>query len=210
MAWSGAIAVLLAGCWILATTDQAYRGQAMFNVLFYRLAPRGADLASLGVAPEEMRYRGMHSYMEGSPANDRGWTEAFYRRTGFARLVGWYARHPASTLGFLWETLVEGAPEMRPVESIELSRGGRAAAGGAHVAIRGVERFAELRCCGGGRGTSCCGMRCSRPGAWRTGRAWRGWGSASRCWARESSARRRWAIAWMRGGTCSCFTRRRI
>jgi hypothetical protein len=115
VAWCGAGVVVLAGCWMLASTDQAYRGQAMFNVLFYRLAPRGADLASLGVAPEEMRYRGMHSYMEGSPANDRGWTEAFYRRTGFARLVGWYARHPASTLGFLRETLVEGAPEMRPV-----------------------------------------------------------------------------------------------
>lgn len=113
--WTGAGAVLLAGCWMLASTDQAYRGQAMFNVLFYRLAPHGADLTSLGVAPEEMRYRGMHSYMEGSPANDRGWTESFYRRTGFARLIGWYARHPASTLGFLRETLAEGAPEMRPV-----------------------------------------------------------------------------------------------
>jgi hypothetical protein len=115
VSWSGAIAVLVAGCWMLATTDQAYRGQAMFNVLFYRLAPRGTDMAPLGVAPEEMRYRGMHSYMEGSPANNREWTESFYRRTGFARLVGWYARHPASTLGFLRETLVEGAPEMRPV-----------------------------------------------------------------------------------------------
>jgi hypothetical protein len=115
VAWSGAAAVLVAGCWMLASTDQAYRGQAMFNLLFYRLAPHGADLAPLGVLPEELRYRGMHSYMEGSPANDRGWTEAFYRRTGFARLVGWYARHPASTFGFLRETLMEGAPEMRPV-----------------------------------------------------------------------------------------------
>ncbi|MCX6630586.1 MAG: hypothetical protein NTW28_23470, partial [Candidatus Solibacter sp.] len=81
----------------------------------YRLGPSGADLEPLGVRPEELRYRGMHAYMPGARAADRAWTEEFGRRTGFARLLVWYARHPGSTLGFLAETLKEGAPEMRPV-----------------------------------------------------------------------------------------------
>ena len=114
-AWSAAGLVLLAGAAMLASTDAAYRGQAMFNVLFFRLGPAGADLQSLGVRPEELRYRGTHSYMPGGPNVSVQWTEDFGRRTGFARLLGWYARHPGSTLGFLAETLKKGAPEMRPV-----------------------------------------------------------------------------------------------
>jgi hypothetical protein len=113
--WSAAALVLLAGAGILSSTDASYRGQAMFNVLFFRLGPADADLPSLGVKPDELRYRGMHAYMPGAPAADRAWAEEFGRRTGFARLLRWYALHPRSTFGFLTETLQEGAPEMRPV-----------------------------------------------------------------------------------------------
>lgn len=115
IAWTGAALVLLSGAAMLSSTDASYRGQAMFNVLFFRLGPAGADLQSLGVKPEELRYRGMHAYMPGAPAADRAWTEEFGRRTGFAPLLKWYAQHPRRTLRFLDETLKEGAPEMRPV-----------------------------------------------------------------------------------------------
>jgi hypothetical protein len=113
LAWSSAALILLGGTWITVASDHSYRGQAMFNLLFYRLGPHGADLASLGVAPVEMRYKGMHAYMPGVPASDREWTEHFYRRTGFARIVGWYLRHPASTFGFVADTLAVHAAEMR-------------------------------------------------------------------------------------------------
>src|ERR1035438_5244027 len=112
-AWSAAGLVLLAGAGILTTTDAAYRGEALFNVVFFRLGPAGADLRSLGVRPEELHYSGTHSYMAGTPAVSYQWMAEFGRRTGFARLMGWYARHPGSTLGFLSKTLKEGAPEMR-------------------------------------------------------------------------------------------------
>jgi hypothetical protein len=112
-AWSAAGLVLVAGAGILTTTDPAYRGEALFNVLFFRLGPAGADLGSLGVRPEELRYSGTHAYMTGSPTGDYQWSAEFGRRTGFARLMGWYARHPGSTLGFMWKTLKVGAPEMR-------------------------------------------------------------------------------------------------
>lgn len=113
VAWGGALAVMAAGVWMVTATDHTYRGEALFNVLFYRLAPQGADLASLGVLPEELKYRGTHSYMPGTPTGDRAWTEGFYQRTGFVRLLGWYVRHPGSTLGFMWRTLTIGGPEMR-------------------------------------------------------------------------------------------------
>ena len=113
VACSAAGLVLLAGAGILTTTDAAYRGEALFNVVFFRLGPAGADLQSLGVAPEELRYRGMHSYVPGAPTSNAEWSAEFGRRTGFARLMGWYARHPGSTLGFLWKTLTVGGPEMR-------------------------------------------------------------------------------------------------
>ena len=114
-AWSSAGLVLLVGAAMLASTDACYRGQAMFNLLFFRLGPAGADLQPLGVRPGELRYRGRHSYMPGGPNVSVQWTEEFGRRTGFVRLLGWYARHPGSTLGFLSKTLTEGGPEMRPV-----------------------------------------------------------------------------------------------
>ena len=112
-AYGAAIVVLLSGAWMLATVDPSYRGQAMFNLLFYRLGPRGADLTSLGVAPQELRYIGMHSYIPGAPASDQDWTDGFYRRTGFARLLGWYARHPGTTLGLIRDTAANDAAEMR-------------------------------------------------------------------------------------------------
>jgi hypothetical protein len=113
VAWSAAGLVLLAGAGMLISTNGAYRGEALFNVVFFRLGPAGADLQSLGVRPEELRYSGTHSYMPGTPIVSAQWTEEFGRRTGFARLMGWYARHPGSTLGFLTQTLKVGAPEMR-------------------------------------------------------------------------------------------------
>ena len=113
VAWSAAGLVLLAGAGMLISTDGAYRGQAMYNILFFRLGPAGANLQSLGVRPEELRYSGTHSYMPGTPTSNAQWTEEFGRRTGFARLMGWYMRHPGSTLGFLSKTLTVGAPEIR-------------------------------------------------------------------------------------------------
>jgi hypothetical protein len=115
LAWGSAVLVLLAAAAMLGSMDASYRGQAMFNVVFARLGAAGVDLEPLGVRAEELRYRGMNAYTPGVPAANRAWTEEFGRRTGFARLAAWYVRHPVRTLGFLAETLKNGAPEMRPV-----------------------------------------------------------------------------------------------
>ena len=117
LAWVGAVGVLLAGGLLLATADPTNRAQALFNKLFTQIgaAPDGAAmLQELGVQPEEMRYIGTHSFSPGSPAANRAWVEAFYNRTGFARLAGWYVRHPGRTLKILWATLATDAQTMRP------------------------------------------------------------------------------------------------
>lgn len=51
LAWSAAGLVALAGAAMLSSTDASYRGQAMFNVVFFRLGPSGADLQALGERP---------------------------------------------------------------------------------------------------------------------------------------------------------------
>jgi len=118
-----ALAILIAGGLIVTTTDESYRGQALFNVIFYRLAPADADLPTLGVQPSEFRYRGMHAYMPEAPASDRVWTEAFARRTGFPRLLAWYVRHPGATLNFMWDTLKEGTMRSDSYSNFRQSQG---------------------------------------------------------------------------------------
>ena len=100
------------GAYLELTADRGFKGQALFDVLFYRIGSDGPaampDLIKLGVRSDEARYLGLHSFSTGSPMGDRQFAEEFYRRTGFARLLGWYLRHPGKTFhlitsGLLWE-----------------------------------------------------------------------------------------------------------
>jgi hypothetical protein len=116
LAFGAAAAVLIAAVLLFATADRTNPAQAIFNKLFFQLgvAPGGsATLLELGVQPTELHYIGTHSYVPGSPANDRDWVEAFAKRTGYGRLAGWYLRHPGRAFGLLWDTLAKDAPEMR-------------------------------------------------------------------------------------------------
>jgi hypothetical protein len=99
------------------TADRAYKGQALFNLLFYRIGSQGAaampDLLKLGVLPEEERYLGTHSYVPGSPMASPQFAEQFYERTGFTRLLGWYLRHPVKTFRMVRDRLLWEAEIMR-------------------------------------------------------------------------------------------------
>jgi hypothetical protein len=106
------------GVYLERVADRAYKGQALFNVLFYRISSQGPaampDLVRLGVLPDEVRYLGTHSYVPASPMASPQFAEQFYERTGFARLLGWYQHHPVQTFymvrsGLLWEAEI-----MRP------------------------------------------------------------------------------------------------
>lgn len=119
LAWGMAAVVLTAGVAMEVTADRAYKGQALFNVLFARIGAEGPsampDLLKLGVRPEEARYLGMHSYMPDSPGFP--WAAQFYERIGFRRLLGWYLGHPVKTFrmvraGLLWEKEVMRADNL--------------------------------------------------------------------------------------------------
>jgi hypothetical protein len=116
LALGGGALVLGAGVLLLATADATNPAQALFNKLFFQIgmAPGGPEtLRELGVRPEELRYIGMHSYVPDSPAANRGWVEAFYKRTTYPRLAVWYLRHPGRTLSTLWNALAIDGLEMR-------------------------------------------------------------------------------------------------
>jgi hypothetical protein len=110
--------VFCSGMWMERTADRAYKGQALFNVLFYRIGSQGPaampDLLGLGVLPDEVRYLGMHSYLPGSPMGSPQFAEQFYERTGFARLLGWYLHHPVKTFYLVRYGLLWDADIMRP------------------------------------------------------------------------------------------------
>lgn len=109
--------VFASGVYMVRTADRAYKGQALFNVLFYRIGLEGPaampDLLKLGVRPEEARYLGIHSYAPGSPMGDPQFAEQFYERTGFARVLGWYLHHPAKTVRMVSDRLLWEAEIMR-------------------------------------------------------------------------------------------------
>jgi hypothetical protein len=110
--------VFASGIYMERTADRAYKGQALFNVLFFRIGSEGSaampDLIKMGVKPEEARYLGTHSYAPGSPMASPQFAEEFYERTGFARLLNWYLHHPVKTFYMVRDRLLWEAEIMRP------------------------------------------------------------------------------------------------
>uniref|UniRef100_Q01VA6 Glycosyltransferase RgtA/B/C/D-like domain-containing protein n=1 Tax=Solibacter usitatus (strain Ellin6076) TaxID=234267 RepID=Q01VA6_SOLUE len=109
--------VFASGVYMERTADRAYKGQALFNLLFYRIGSEGSaampELVKLGVKPDEVRYLGTHSYAPGSPMENSQFAEQFYERTGFARVLAWYLHHPAKTLRMVSDRLLWEAEIMR-------------------------------------------------------------------------------------------------
>ena len=132
--------------------------------------PAGVDLQRSGVQSRGTslsRHARLHARCaRGRSRLDRG---VWHGEPASPACSGGTLRHPVSTLGFLAETLRDGAPEMRPVNLSNF----RAADG--RLRVRGPRRFAlwsnwrsgaaaPLALAHGGRGTSF-----SWPAAWRAG-----------------------------------------
>jgi hypothetical protein len=108
--------VCAGGATLLGTADPTNRDQALFNKLFFQIgtsADGASVLRELGVREDELLYIGTHSYVPGSPADNREWVNAFYRHTGYPRLFGWYLRNPGRALSIMRDVLYKDAPEMR-------------------------------------------------------------------------------------------------
>jgi hypothetical protein len=113
----GAAMILAGDVWILAATPTWLRNQARFNLIFWRLLPSSAnpsqDAAELGLEPEDLRYVGLHSFLPKNPTLDPAWMLAFTGRAGYSKILQFYLRHPARTMGFLWHDLKEEASQPR-------------------------------------------------------------------------------------------------
>jgi hypothetical protein len=121
-----AVAIVAGAYKSLALTPNSYRGQALYNVVFYRILGDLPDVntvaAELGVRPEEVRYSGTYAYVPESPGRSPRWVQGFYERTGFAKLLVFYARHPEFVVKDLASDLRWAAPQMRAPNVANLRR----------------------------------------------------------------------------------------
>jgi hypothetical protein len=123
--------VLVAGAqlgaagWSLSRITPDYSAQAVYNLLFTKLAQHGsdADLLSVGVRPDELRWKGTTAYDPGAPARD------FEGRVSHLDLAKLYVGAPWIPLRFAWSDLTLEAPHMRPMHLGNFERSSGAAAG---------------------------------------------------------------------------------
>ncbi len=110
------LAAILLGAGAIAfwLSPPDYTAQALFNVVFSKLAvDRPEVLAQLGLPAEDAAFIGLNAFSPGAPSNDPKWFADFNGRANYGVVLGWYLHHPGRALGFLDETLVVDAPQMR-------------------------------------------------------------------------------------------------
>jgi hypothetical protein len=112
------VSLLLAiEAWMLLATPRAYSAQALFSLIFSKIAPAApspqAAIREFGLGPAEYRYIGTNSYSPGNPQSAEWFTD-FGRRTGFAKALRYWLRHPREAAHALRGDLVYQAPDLRP------------------------------------------------------------------------------------------------
>jgi len=112
------VALLLGtGFYVVKTTPRDYQGQALFNLIFFKLAKDSPDpvqdLQDLGLSRGELPYVGMYVYRSDSPAQNPKWFQEFCRRTDYSRVARFYVRKPSRALKILGEDLQFNAPYLR-------------------------------------------------------------------------------------------------
>jgi len=120
-AWPVGAALLAASVWMVTATPAWYKSQARFNLVFFKIAKDSpspvADLAELGLDPEDARYIGLDSYVRGGPMEDPAWAERFGARCTDGRVIRFYLRHPVRTLAIL-RTDLDGQAWQRRVPGL--------------------------------------------------------------------------------------------
>lgn len=102
---------------MLLATPATYSAGPLFSTIFYKVAPQSAEpqaaVRELGLGEAEYRYIGTHAYSPGNPTVDISWVRYFMRRTSYAKLLGYWLRHPGEALRALDRDLDTFAPVMR-------------------------------------------------------------------------------------------------
>ena len=96
------------------------QAEPIFNLVFYKLTPHSADaardLAALGMGPYQLRYVGMHAYLPGAPTTSLDFDQDLVRWTPTARVLRFYASHPARAVAILRQELNRNAALIQPAE----------------------------------------------------------------------------------------------
>lgn len=111
-------AILLITTFIeIRITPAAYKGQALFNLIFVKIAPAfpnpAFDLWAFGLTADYAKYVGFTAYQENNPIPDQHSQEVFAVRTGYSRIARYYLRHPRRAVAILVEDLRTNAIHIR-------------------------------------------------------------------------------------------------
>ena len=94
---AGALAVFAA--WFPFQTPVDFRASTIFNVIFFELTRQSPDpvrtLNELGLDDSYARYVGMNAFQPQSLTAKPDLAEQFYRKTGYSKILRFYAHHPA-------------------------------------------------------------------------------------------------------------------
>jgi hypothetical protein len=117
--YAGLCASLLIATFIeVRITPAPYKGQALFNLIFTKIAPGfrdpAHDLQVFGLGPDDAKYVGTNAYQSGSPIPDAPSQKKFAERTGYFRIFRYYARHPLHAFAIMSYDLETNAIHLRP------------------------------------------------------------------------------------------------
>ena len=98
-----AVGLCVFGVWYARHVPRTLRAATMYQVVFddlleYSPSPKD-DAAALDLPLGWMSYRGTNPYAPDSPLLDPGFQARFLERTGFRRVLGFYALHPDRLAG---------------------------------------------------------------------------------------------------------------
>jgi len=114
---SAAGTLIAAGIMVNLTTVE-YKSQALFNLIFFRLAPQSPEpvevLQELGLPASYQRLVGTTAFSENTPTSDWNWDRKFLAQTSFTKLVGFYIRRPAIPVDLIWSSLRSDGSGIRP------------------------------------------------------------------------------------------------
>ncbi len=105
----------------LRSIPEFYRGQAMYNLVFTKIAETEDDAGfrsaalRLGVREDELKWKHTTAFMPESPAQDQRWLDEFAGRVRHSSMARLYLERPGLALRFLWRDMRVEAPFIRPV-----------------------------------------------------------------------------------------------
>jgi len=120
------VALLAATAWVLGSTPGWYRAQARFNLIFFKIAKNSPsparDLADLGLGPQDERYIGLHSYVQGGPMQNPAWVDSFRVKSTYGQVMKFYLRRPSRALAILRADLDDQAWQRRALDLSNFQR----------------------------------------------------------------------------------------